>query len=112
MKRRYGIISADGHNIEPPHIWEKYLHRRFAEHAPRLVKDPKGGDAWEFICGAEPMPIGLVHERRDVGSSLRGERLVRVGHTRISAKVPLTGVHGPTSRTSMASSVRWSAAHQ
>jgi predicted TIM-barrel fold metal-dependent hydrolase len=60
MTRRYRIVSADGHNIEPPHIWEKYLPKRFAEHAPRLVKDPKGGDAWEFIRGAEPMPIGLV----------------------------------------------------
>jgi predicted TIM-barrel fold metal-dependent hydrolase len=58
--RDYRIISADGHNIEPPHIWDKYLPKRFAEHAPKLVKDPKGGDAWEFIRGAEPMPIGLV----------------------------------------------------
>ena len=60
MKQGYRIVSADGHNIEPPHIWERYLPKRFAEHAPRLVKDPKGGDAWEFIRGAEPMPIGLV----------------------------------------------------
>jgi predicted TIM-barrel fold metal-dependent hydrolase len=60
MTQHYRIVSADGHNIEPPHIWEKYLPKRFAEHAPRLVKDPKGGDAWEFIRGAEPMPIGLV----------------------------------------------------
>ena len=27
---------------------------------PRLVKDPKGGDAWELVPGAPPMPIGLV----------------------------------------------------
>ena len=60
MGRDYRIISADGHNLEPPHIWEKYLPRRFADDAPRLVKDPKGGDAWEFIRGADPMPIGLV----------------------------------------------------
>jgi predicted TIM-barrel fold metal-dependent hydrolase len=60
MANGYRIVSADGHNIEPPHIWEKYLPRRFAGHAPRLVKDPKGGDAWEFIRGADPMPIGLV----------------------------------------------------
>ena len=60
MSRSDRIISADGHNLEPPHIWEKYLPRQFAEHAPRLVKDPKGGDAWELIRGADPMPIGLV----------------------------------------------------
>jgi predicted TIM-barrel fold metal-dependent hydrolase len=60
MARAYRIISADGHNLEPPHIWEKYLPKRFAASAPRLVKDPQGGDAWELIRGAEPMPIGLV----------------------------------------------------
>jgi predicted TIM-barrel fold metal-dependent hydrolase len=60
MSGTHRIISADGHNLEPPYIWEKYLPRQFAEHAPRLVKDPKGGDAWEFIRGADPMPIGLV----------------------------------------------------
>ena len=60
MTRGYRIISADGHNIEPPHIWDKYLPKKFAEHAPRLVKDPKGGDAWEFSRGSDPMPIGLV----------------------------------------------------
>ena len=27
---------------------------------PRLVKDPLGGDAWEFVHGAPAMPIGLV----------------------------------------------------
>ena len=63
----YRIISADGHNIEPPHIWEKYLPKRFAEHAPRLVKDPKGGDAWEFIRGEDPMPIGLVSNAGEWG---------------------------------------------
>ncbi|HEY3694018.1 amidohydrolase family protein [Phenylobacterium sp.] len=54
------IISADGHNVEPPHIWDRYLDRRFAAKAPRLVKDPEGGDAWEFSPGGTPMPIGLV----------------------------------------------------
>jgi predicted TIM-barrel fold metal-dependent hydrolase len=60
MTQQYRIVSADGHNLEPPHIWDIYLPKRFAEHAPRLVKDPEGGDAWEFIRGADPMPIGLV----------------------------------------------------
>ena len=54
------IISADGHNLEPPHIWKTYLPQRFQSLAPRLVKDPEGGDAWQMIDGAEPMPIGLV----------------------------------------------------
>jgi predicted TIM-barrel fold metal-dependent hydrolase len=54
------IISADGHNLEPPHIWARYLDRRFAAKAPYLTKDPEGGDAWEFGAGGPPMPIGLV----------------------------------------------------
>src|SRR5579872_2231579 len=54
------IISADGHNLEPPHIWQTYLPQRFQSLAPRMVKDAEGGDAWQMIDGAEPMPIGLV----------------------------------------------------
>jgi len=56
----YRIISTDGHTIEPPHMWETYLPARFHDRMPRLVKDPKGGDAWELIPGAPPMPLGLV----------------------------------------------------
>jgi predicted TIM-barrel fold metal-dependent hydrolase len=52
-------ISADGHNIEPPHIWTKFLPSAYQHRAPRLVKDAKGGDAWEFQKGVDPMPIGL-----------------------------------------------------
>ena len=56
----YRIISADGHTIEPPHMWETYLPAKFHDRMPRLVKDPKGGDAWELMPGAPPMPLGLV----------------------------------------------------
>jgi predicted TIM-barrel fold metal-dependent hydrolase len=56
----YRVISTDGHTIEPPDMWEKYLPAKFHDVMPRLVKDPKGGDAWELIPGAPPMPIGLV----------------------------------------------------
>ena len=56
----YRIISTDGHTIEPPHMWETYLPSKFHDRMPRLVKDPKGGDAWELIPGAPPMPLGLV----------------------------------------------------
>ena len=59
-RARYQIISADGHTIEPPHMWETYLPAKFHDRMPRLVKDPKGGDAWELMPGAPPMPLGLV----------------------------------------------------
>ncbi|HXX90392.1 MAG TPA: amidohydrolase family protein [Acidimicrobiales bacterium] len=60
MARQYRLISADGHVIEPPDLWTKYLPKRFHERAPKLVKDPKGGDAWELAPGTPPMPLGLV----------------------------------------------------
>ena len=60
MTREYRLISADGHVIEPPDMWTKYLPKRFQDRAPRLVKDEKGGDAWELVPGTPPMPLGLV----------------------------------------------------
>lgn len=60
MPRRYRIISADSHTLEPPDMWARYLPKEFRDRAPRVVKDPEGGDAWEFQRGAPPMPIGLV----------------------------------------------------
>ena len=44
-RKRYEIVSADVHILEPPDIWEKHLPKKFSDHAPRLVKDHEGGDA-------------------------------------------------------------------
>lgn len=60
MTRTYRIVSADTHTIEPPDMWQRYLPGEYASRAPRVVKDPEGGDAWELQRGAPPMPIGLV----------------------------------------------------
>jgi uncharacterized protein len=60
MGREYRLISADGHVIEPPDLWSKYLPKKFADRAPKLVKDVKGGDAWELVPGTPPMALGLV----------------------------------------------------
>ena len=57
---QYRVINADGHAIEPPDMWERYLPEKFHDAAPKLVKDPKGGDAWQLQEGAPPMPLGLV----------------------------------------------------
>ncbi len=57
---RYGIVSADAHVLEPPHIWERWLPSQWQEHAPKLVKDADGGDAWLFAGATDPDPIGLT----------------------------------------------------
>lgn len=60
MARTYKIINADGHTIEPPDMWQRYVPKKYHDRIPRIVKDPKGGDAWEMVRGAPPMPIGIV----------------------------------------------------
>jgi len=57
---KFEIVSADGHTMEPPHVWERYLDKKFHDMMPKLVKDPEGGDAWEVVPGSPVMPIGLV----------------------------------------------------
>jgi predicted TIM-barrel fold metal-dependent hydrolase len=58
-RKKYEVVSADVHILEPRDIWEKHLPKKYADHAPKLVKDHEGGDAWQFSVGA-PDPIGLV----------------------------------------------------
>ena len=59
MARKYEIISADTHILEPPDIWKNHLPAKYQDDAPKLVKDHEGGDAWKF-GGGDPDPIGLV----------------------------------------------------
>jgi predicted TIM-barrel fold metal-dependent hydrolase len=54
------IVDADCHILEPPDIWQNWLPSKFQDKAPKLVKDPEGGDAWLTAVGGDPDPIGLV----------------------------------------------------
>lgn len=36
------VIDADGHILEPPDLWERYIVPSFRAQAPRLVIDEKG----------------------------------------------------------------------
>jgi predicted TIM-barrel fold metal-dependent hydrolase len=54
------IVDADCHILEPPDIWTNWLPEKYADKAPKLVKDGQGGDAWLTAVGGEPDPIGLV----------------------------------------------------
>jgi predicted TIM-barrel fold metal-dependent hydrolase len=79
MAREYRLVSADGHVVEPPDMWTKFLPAKFHDRAPKLVKDPKGGDAWELVPGAPPMPLGLVTNAGQFGK--RYEELEWYGST-------------------------------
>ncbi len=45
---RNTIISADDHLVEPPDVFEERVERRFRGLAPRVVRDEKGLQVWEF----------------------------------------------------------------
>jgi predicted TIM-barrel fold metal-dependent hydrolase len=79
MGREYRLISADGHVVEHPDMWTKYLPKKFADRAPKLVKDEKGGDAWQLVPGTTPMPLGLVTNAGKWGK--RYEELEWLGST-------------------------------
>ena len=57
---RYQIVSADAHILEPTDIWDTWFPEKYADKAPKLVKDVDGGDAWLFAGAPDPDPIGLV----------------------------------------------------
>ena len=46
--------------LEPPDIWTNHLSAKYADKAPKLVKDHEGGDAWLTAVGGDPDPIGLT----------------------------------------------------
>jgi predicted TIM-barrel fold metal-dependent hydrolase len=60
-------------------MWTKYLPKKFHDRAPKLVKDAKGGDAWELVPGTPPMPLGLVTNAGQYGK--RYEELEWYGST-------------------------------
>ncbi len=61
MPRNYRIVSADGHTLEPPDMWERYLPSELhKEHLPRVTKDEEGGDAWQVPGSEYKAVIGLT----------------------------------------------------
>jgi predicted TIM-barrel fold metal-dependent hydrolase len=43
-----GAIDCDGHILEPPNLWEKYLEPRYRDRAIRIKKDDEGWEYFEF----------------------------------------------------------------
>ena len=57
---KYRVINADGHTIEPPDMWQRYMPKKFHDRIPQVVKDKKGGDAWQFYPDVPSSAIGMV----------------------------------------------------
>jgi predicted TIM-barrel fold metal-dependent hydrolase len=38
------VVDADGHVLEPPDLWERYVERRWRDRAIRMVRQPDGRD--------------------------------------------------------------------
>ncbi len=46
--RRYVIISADDHIVEPPDTFEGRVPAKYADRAPKVVTTESGGETWEY----------------------------------------------------------------
>ena len=42
MARAYNAIDADGHILEPPDLWDKYIDPEFRERRPQFTIDENG----------------------------------------------------------------------
>jgi predicted TIM-barrel fold metal-dependent hydrolase len=56
--RRYTVISADDHIVEPPDTFDGRVPKKFAERAPRVVDTDTGGQTWVYD-GVEMPNIGF-----------------------------------------------------
>jgi uncharacterized protein len=62
----YNVIDADGHVLEPPDLWEKYIEPKFRAGCPRLIVTEDGGeilriegdDAIDLRRGKKPVKLG------------------------------------------------------
>ena len=53
MSRKYRVISGDGHVETAPDAWVKHVPSKWRDRAPRLIRMPEGGEAWQV----EGMPL-------------------------------------------------------
>jgi predicted TIM-barrel fold metal-dependent hydrolase len=52
------ILSIDDHNVEPPTVFDGRLPAKFADRAPKMVRDERGKDHWLFE-GKDVATVGL-----------------------------------------------------
>lgn len=44
----YNVIDADGHVLEPPDLWEKYIEPKFRADCPKLITTEEGGEIFKY----------------------------------------------------------------
>src|ERR1700686_5343475 len=69
MTREYNVIDADGHILEPPDLWERYIEPKYRNHCPKLIIDGEGNESF-FVDenfdfglrrhGKEPATLGVL----------------------------------------------------
>ena len=57
--RHVTLISVDDHLVEPPGMFEGRVPKRFAELAPRAVRDAEGGSEYWLYDGRKHYKVGL-----------------------------------------------------
>jgi uncharacterized protein len=68
MAQTYNVIDADGHILEPPDLWERYMEPKFREGCPKLITLENGGevfrveydDAIDLSRGKKRVSFGAV----------------------------------------------------
>lgn len=92
MTRTYRIIDADGHVLEPKHIWAEYIDPKYADRAPSFFLDENGH---------EQLRIGDREYRLAKGFSIAGSSQARTtGETASSYEEGRAGGFDPHARLS------------
>ncbi len=43
---QYNVIDADGHILEPPDLWERYIEPEYRDNCPKLIIDEQGSETF------------------------------------------------------------------
>jgi len=64
-----GVVDADGHILEPPDLWERYLEPQYRDRAVRIRKDERGleyleinGQPSKMVRNGAPATMGVMDQ--------------------------------------------------
>jgi len=64
-----GVVDADGHILEPPNLWERYLEPQYRDRAVRIRKDERGleyleinGQPSKMVRNGAPATLGVMDQ--------------------------------------------------